>query len=99
MTWALLLALAASASPAPKPKPWTVEMCTVRQPVASQGYIRFCIAKSPNKSPHCPLAGHDPREAMWAAQASSRDEAYFEILDCSWHSGQNPRDSLRRATK
>ena len=80
------------------PQLWTPEMCTKQQPYASDEYIAYCINATKN-FPACSLDGHDPRESMWAAQASGGKGAYFEVLDCSWHPGKNPRYSIPPQTR
>lgn len=70
----------------------TPGMCKVPQPVASSSYVEYCMRVSPNEHPSCP-AGSDQQKA-WAD--SSGYGSYFEVLDCSWHAGQDPRPhSLR----
>lgn len=75
------------------PKPWTPEICSVRRDHATQEYIRFCSVQK--EFPACIMGELDPRAGMWAAQASGGRGAYFEVLDCSWKSGSNPRTEGR----
>jgi len=70
---------------------WKPEMCRNAVEFATPKYIQYCIANS-REYPSCSFNGHDPREAMWAAQGDPSHSAYFEVLDCSWHGGKNPRD-------
>lgn len=65
----------------------TPDMCKIPQPVASSSYIDYCMRVSPSQHPSCP-AGTD-RQKAWAD--SSGYGSYFEVLDCSWHAGQDPR--------
>lgn len=77
------------------PTTYSTAMCSVQQPHASLGYIRFCMREAPENMPSCRTSG-DPRESMWAAQsgpAGNKQIAYYEVLDCSWHYGKNPRDA------
>ena len=76
---------------------WKPEMCRVQQDEASEEYIRYCMKVSPNDYPAC--HGMDPQGAMWAMQVAEREGkqgAYFEVLDCSWHPGGNPREESRQ---
>jgi hypothetical protein len=76
-------------------KPFSPEMCKTKVEHASPEYVKFCISHS-DEYPSCPMNGNDPREAMWVSQANGGKGAYYEVLDCSWHSGKNPRDSMPR---
>lgn len=60
-------------------KPYTVAMCSTKQETAPADYIKFCIANSPNNFPACDIV------------PSPNRAGYFEVLDCSWHAGRNPR--------
>lgn len=76
------------------PNGWNPKICEVKVSHASPKYIEYCIANS-KKYPICPANGHDPREAMWAQMAEpNKHGAYFEVLDCSWHAGMNPREKV-----
>ena len=72
----------------------TPDMCKVRQPVASSGYIAFCLRAAPSDHPMCPA---DSRREMFGATSSGLT-TYFEPLDCSWHVGRDPRQSGSRLT-
>jgi hypothetical protein len=90
---AMFLFCLASAAAVPEKKDWNVGMCQTRQrPRVSIDYIQFCIKNSPNTFPFCVAGENDPREAMWASQEANGKGAYFEVLDCSWHPGMNPRE-------
>lgn len=42
----------------------------------------------------------DPRESMWAAQSGPKGKpqmSYYEVNDCSWHYGKNPRDANKKS--
>ena len=98
LSLALLFAMGAQG----QTKPWNAAMCKVPQHHASRAYVLYCMKASPNEYPACPMG--DPREAMWASQASGGKGAYFEVLDCSWHGGEsNPREgkpgNLRKKAK
>jgi hypothetical protein len=93
MKIAILLLLCAGVGAAQTTKPtYTPQMCSVKQPTASKAYIAYCI-KNSVEYPAC--SSGDPREPMWVSQANGGGEVYFEVLDCSWHPGKNPRDSMK----
>lgn len=62
-------------------KPYTVDQCRQRQSTAPADYIEYCMEHSPNDYPAC---------SMMPAPGFA---GYFEVLDCSWHAGKNPRDA------
>ena len=76
-------------------KPWTPAMCSIEQefPV-TESYVRYCVAVSPQNFPHCEVGKSKvPMMSILQAGASS---VYFEVLDCSWHAGLNPRERRKR---
>lgn len=86
---ALTFGLCVSAGAQTKPPTYSVDMCAVQQPTASKEYIHYCATHT-DKFPAC--SESDPYGMMAAGQGGHG--AYYEVLDCSWHSGKNPRDSM-----
>lgn len=70
------------------------EMCKVKQAVASRAYIEYCLRVAPTEQPACPAGSQN--EVLGAT--SSGFISYFEPLDCSWHVGEDPRQTASRLT-
>ena len=72
-------------------KPWVPKMCEDMRNSLTSEYVSYCAKQE--LFPACDPRWNDPREAMWVSQSNGGHGAYFEVLDCSWHSGHKPRDA------
>jgi hypothetical protein len=82
-----------AAKPIPA-KPWTPQVCKEQRKSLTTEYLHYCITSAPSIFPNCSVNDESPSQARDAAIAG-KGSAYFEVLDCSWHPGVNPRDKSR----